>query len=111
MCAGRASHAKLHPRKERTGAFDFSHVLGYSSKSRAARSTKPPKSKGGLVASKASNAAGADSAHAGMAYRHAHLAHNQSSNALVAHVHDGIEVVHIYSGGELSWLTSVETHR
>lgn len=31
--------------------------------------------------------------------RHAHLAHNQSTNALVAHVHDGIEVIHVYSGG------------
>lgn len=30
--------------------------------------------------------------------RHAHLAHNQSTNALVAHVHDGVEVIHIYSG-------------
>lgn len=96
--AGRASQASLHPRKKRTGTFDMSHVLGYSSKSRAARSTKPPKTKGGLVASQASTAPGADSAHAGMAYRHAHLAHNQSSNALVAHVHDGVEVVHIYSG-------------
>lgn len=30
--------------------------------------------------------------------RHAHLAHNQSTNALVAHVHDGVEVIHVYSG-------------
>jgi hypothetical protein len=35
-------------------------------------------------------------------FRHAHLAHNQSTNALVAHMHDGIEVVHIYSGDSAS---------
>jgi hypothetical protein len=33
-----------------------------------------------------------------MAYRHAHLAHNGSANAIVAHVEDGIEVVHLFSG-------------
>eukprot|EP00882_Tetradesmus_deserticola_P016374 GHRQ01017484.1.p1 GENE.GHRQ01017484.1~~GHRQ01017484.1.p1 ORF type:complete len:352 (+),score=106.48 GHRQ01017484.1:1505-2560(+) len=33
-----------------------------------------------------------------MAYRHTHLAHNGSANAIVAHVEDGIEVVHLFSG-------------
>jgi hypothetical protein len=38
-------------------------------------------------------------AHAGLAHRHAALAHNLSSaNALVAHLEEGLEVVHMYTG-------------
>jgi hypothetical protein len=50
------------------------------------------------VASQQRGAAAAAAAHAGMTHRHAHLAHNSSANALVAHVQDGLEAVHLYTG-------------
>jgi hypothetical protein len=72
--------------------------LGSSGAARSAGSGGRGGSRG-LVASKHAAAADALSrGQAGMAQRHAHLAYNASTNALVAHMQDGLEVVHIYSG-------------
>ncbi|KAI8476096.1 MAG: hypothetical protein J3K34DRAFT_285487 [Monoraphidium minutum] len=38
---------------------------------------------------------------AGAGARHAHLAHNSSANALVAHLQQGLEVVHLFTGRAL----------
>lgn len=75
----------------------MSHILG-PSKGSAATTAAGTKARSGLVVSRQQGGNAAAAAHAGMAYRHAHLAHNGSANAIVAHVEDGIEVVHLFSG-------------
>jgi hypothetical protein len=95
--AGRASHSSLHPRRQRSSGISLSHILG-PSKGSAATTAGASKARSGLVVSKQQGGSAAAAAHAGMAYRHAHLAHNGSANAIVAHVEDGIEVVHLFSG-------------
>ncbi|KAF8060078.1 hypothetical protein HT031_005017 [Scenedesmus sp. PABB004] len=99
---GRASHASLHPRRQRSAGFSLSHVLGPSRGSAAtAKAAAAAAARGGLVVSRQAAAGAAAAAHAGMAARHTHLAHNTSANAIVAHVQDGIEVVHLFSGRTL----------
>lgn len=109
VCAGRASHSDLHPRKQRSSMLSLSHILGTPSNKRHGRRGSSSSSRTGLVVSKQQNAAAA--AQAGMAYRHTHLAHNGTANAVVAHVQDGVEVVHLYSGNQQSiyewWLLSL----
>jgi hypothetical protein len=95
--AGRATHSSLHPRRQRSSGISLSHILG-PSKGSAATTAAANKARSGLVVSKQQGGYAAAAAHAGMAYRHAHLAHNGSANAIVAHVEDGIEVVHLFSG-------------
>lgn len=106
MTAGRPGSTNLHPRKQRSHGISFSHILGTPSRSNSRRSSGNTRS--GLVVSKQQNVAAA--AQAGMAYRHAHLAHNGTANAIVAHVQDGVEAVHLYSGMcyclSLPWATA-----
>ncbi|WIA13628.1 hypothetical protein OEZ85_007192 [Tetradesmus obliquus] len=97
---GRATHSSLHPRRQRSSGISMSHILG-PSKGSAATTAAGTKARSGLVVSRQQGGNAAAAAHAGMAYRHAHLAHNGSANAIVAHVEDGIEVVHLFSGRTL----------
>lgn len=96
--AGRATHSDLHPRKQRSTIISLSHILGTPSGKHHSKRGSSSSGRTGLVVSKQQNAATA--AQAGMAYRHTHLAHNGTANAVVAHVQDGVEVVHLFSGEE-----------
>eukprot|EP00879_Flechtneria_rotunda_P011006 GHRR01011501.1.p1 GENE.GHRR01011501.1~~GHRR01011501.1.p1 ORF type:complete len:711 (+),score=224.28 GHRR01011501.1:455-2587(+) len=104
VSGGRASHSSLHPRRQRSYGLSFSHIFGQtgSPSTTTYKAARQKRGRNGLVVSKQqASAAAAAAAHAGMAYRHTHLAHNGTANAVVAHVQDGVEVVHLYSGRTL----------
>ncbi len=84
MCTpGRATHsAHVRARKSKAGGhgsslFSWGHLLG----SRPAHNAAHKSQQGGMT------------------HRHTHLSHNVSTNALVAHLEEGIEAIHLYTGG------------
>jgi len=56
-----------------------------------------------LLGARSSRAAASHNHHgqSGVAARHPHNAHNISTNALVTHLQQGLEVVHLFTGGEV----------
>lgn len=80
LLPGRASvtSSLMHPSKHRGHTFSWTHMFDHHTA--------------------VTHQKGAKQKQAGMQQRHAHLAHNPAPNALVVHLQDGVEVVHLYTG-------------